>query len=273
MLSRGRAPGDERHAVDGVPAFAATSGSMATGFAERLRGRHPAAIFFGSLVAGFILLAGVSILLGLLVTDVLTHVGGIGSADESFVKSLVRDRTATLNDASAVGSAVGGAPVLPILAGLVAIVCAFKRRWLIAGFAVFVLGLESATYRVTSLLVPRERPHVQRLEDLPADASFPSGHTAAAIAVYAGLVLLLTSRIRDGRVRVAAWLLAILLPIVVAMSRMYRGMHHPLDVAGGVVIGIGAISVLLFACRAAGCAERVPARARSARRSTRMRAA
>jgi membrane-associated phospholipid phosphatase len=114
---------------------------------------------------------------------------------------------------------------------------------------------------------------VQRLEDLPADASFPSGHTAAAIAVYAGLVLLLTSRIRDGRVRVAAWLLAILLPIVVAMSRMYRGMHHPLDVAGGVVIGIGAISVLLFACRAAGCAERVPARARSARRSTRMRAA
>jgi undecaprenyl-diphosphatase len=163
--------------------------------------------------------------------------------------------------------------VLPILAGLVAIVCAFKRRWLIAGFAVFVLGLESATYRVTSLLVPRERPHVHRLENLPADASFPSGHTAASIAVYAGLVLLLTSRIRDGRVRVAAWLFAILLPIVVAMSRMYRGMHHPLDVAGGVIIGIGAISVLLFACRSAGCAERVPARARSARRSTTMRAA
>jgi membrane-associated phospholipid phosphatase len=40
----------------------------------------------------------------------------------------------------------------------------------------------------------------------------------------------------------------------VALSRMYEGMHHPIDVAGGVLIGIGAILVLLFACRAAGAA-------------------
>jgi membrane-associated phospholipid phosphatase len=45
---------------------------------------------------------------------------------------------------------------------------------------------------------------------------------------------------------------------------MYRGMHHPLDVAGGALIGIGAIVALLFACRAAGAAaERVTARRRS----------
>jgi membrane-associated phospholipid phosphatase len=35
---------------------------------------------------------------------------------------------------------------------------------------------------------------------------------------------------------------------------MYRGMHHPLDVAGGVVVGIAALIVLVFACRAAGAA-------------------
>jgi membrane-associated phospholipid phosphatase len=32
-------------------------------------------------------------------------------------------------------------------------------------------------------------------------------------------------------------------------------MHHPLDVAGGLVIGVGALLVLLFACRAAGVAR------------------
>jgi membrane-associated phospholipid phosphatase len=31
-------------------------------------------------------------------------------------------------------------------------------------------------------------------------------------------------------------------------------MHHPLDVAGGVVVGIAAVIVLVFACRTAGAA-------------------
>jgi membrane-associated phospholipid phosphatase len=38
-------------------------------------------------------------------------------------------------------------------------------------------------------------------------------------------------------------------------------MHHPLDVAGGVLVGIGAILVLLFACRAAGAAAERRSRA------------
>jgi membrane-associated phospholipid phosphatase len=38
----------------------------------------------------------------------------------------------------------------------------------------------------------------------------------------------------------------------VATSRMYRGMHHPLDVAGGVVVGIAAVTVVVYACRTAG---------------------
>ena len=108
----------------------------------------------------------------------------------------------------------------------------FLRKWRIAAFAVFVLVVESATYRVTSLAVPRDRPHVQRLEDLPVDASYPSGHTAAAIAVYAGLVLLLTSRVHSRALRIAAWAGALLIAAFVALARMYRGMHHPLDVAG-----------------------------------------
>ena len=109
---------------------------------------------------------------------------------------------------------------------------------------------------MTSLVVPRDRPHVQRLEDLPANASYPSGHTAASIAVYAGLVLLLTSAIPNRRLRIAAWVAAVVLPLFVAFSRMYRGMHHPLDVAGGALVGVGAVLVLLFACRAAEAAAR-----------------
>jgi undecaprenyl-diphosphatase len=86
------------------------------------------------------------------------------------------------------------------------------------------------------------------------DASYPSGHTAASIAVYCGLALLLTSRIKNRTAQVAIWAVAILIPVYVAFSRMYRGMHHPLDIAGGVVIGIASLCVLVLACRAAGAA-------------------
>jgi membrane-associated phospholipid phosphatase len=262
MVATQRRAGD----ADGgpVPVLRARDGGPAERFADLFGRAHPAAVFAAALICGYLALAAASILLALFITDVLVNVGGIGSADESAIASIVADRTPFLTDASSVGSAVGGAPVLPILVGIIAIVCAVLRRWRIAAFAVFVLVVESATYRVTSLVVPRDRPHVKRLEDLPTDASYPSGHTAASIAVYAGLVLLLTSAIPNRRLRIAAWVAAIVLPLFVAFSRMYRGMHHPLDVAGGALVGIGAVLLLLFACRAAEAAARSPVRDRSA---------
>jgi membrane-associated phospholipid phosphatase len=237
-----------------VPVLDARPGGPAERLAGRLRRHRPATVFFVALLAGFAALAVISIGLGLLVTHVLLQTGGLARTDESAVRSLVAERTPFLTDVSEVGSTAGGAPLLPILVGAIALVCAILRKWRIAAFALFALVVESATYRVTTLAVPRDRPAVKRLEDLPVDASYPSGHTAAAIAVYAGLVLLLTSRFPSRRLRLLAWALAIVVPAFVAASRMYRGMHHPLDVAGGLVIGIGALIVLLFACRAAGVA-------------------
>jgi undecaprenyl-diphosphatase len=256
----GRERSSDRHAV---PIFEARPGGLADRFATKFDSRHPALVFFLALLAGFLLLAAVSILLALLVVHVLLPSGGLGleGTDESVNDTFAEHRTGTLTTIAEVGSQVGGAPVLPILVGIVALVCAFMRRWLIAAFAVFVLAAESATYRVTSLAVPRDRPSVQRLEDLPVDASYPSGHTAASVAVYSGLVLLLTTRFTSSLKKALAWTAAILLTTFVALSRMYEGMHHPLDVAGGILVGIGAIMVLLFACRAAGTAAERRSRA------------
>jgi membrane-associated phospholipid phosphatase len=247
-----------RHTDDreSPPIFQAPPGSLPDRFAAALGRRHPALVFFAAMLAGFLVLAAASILLALFVVHVLLSGSGLGleGTDESFNDTLAQHRSGTLTTLAEIGSQVGGAPVLPILVGIVALVCAYLRRWLIAAFAVFVLTIESATYRVTSLLVPRERPSVHRLEHLEVDASYPSGHTAASIAVYSGLVLLLTTRFTSSLKKALAWTAAILLTTFVALSRMYEGMHHPLDVAGGVLIGIGAILVLLFACRAASAA-------------------
>jgi undecaprenyl-diphosphatase len=244
---------DDRHTV---PIFEARPGSLPDRFAARFSGRHPALVFFLAMLAGFLVLATLSILLAWFVVHVLVSNGGLGleGTDESFNDTLAENRTGTLTTVAEIGSQVGGAPVLPIVVGIVALVCAYFRHWLIAAFAVFVLAVESATYRVTSIVVPRDRPSVPRLENLEFDASYPSGHTAASIAVYSGLVLLLTTRFTSSLKKALAWTAAILLTTFVALSRLYEGMHHPLDVAGGVFVGIGAILVLLFACRAAAAA-------------------
>jgi undecaprenyl-diphosphatase len=169
------------------------------------------------------------------------------------VESLVDERTPFLTDVSAVGSTVGSY-VLVGVAILTALFFAYRRNWVLAAYAAFLPMIESSLYRITSAAAPRPRPDVPRLEDLPVDASYPSGHTAASIAVYGGLVLLLTTRITSPRWRRLAWIGAILIAVFVAMSRMYRGMHHPIDAVGGVLLGLAAIAIVLFACNAATAA-------------------
>jgi undecaprenyl-diphosphatase len=188
------------------------------------------------------------------VTHVVVRSHGIAAADEHFVGFLAHHRDGTRTEASLIGSIMAGGVVLPIVAGLLALVAAALRQWRVAALFVFALAVESAAYRTTTFFVHRHRPEVHRLEHLPVDASYPSGHTAASIAVYCGIALLLTSRLTQTWQRVAIWSVAVLIPVYVAFSRMYRGMHHPLDCLGGVVIGIAALAALVLCCRAAGIA-------------------
>ena len=97
-----------------VPLLDPRHGGLAERFAGRLRGWHPAAVFFAALLAGFAILGLVSIALGLVVTDVLLHTGGLAGTDERVVRSIVAERSPFLTDASSVGSTIGGAPLLPV---------------------------------------------------------------------------------------------------------------------------------------------------------------
>jgi len=237
-----------------VSVLQARRGGPAERLAGSFGGLHPAVVFVIAMLAGLVAIAVLSICLGFLVTRVLEPAWGIGAADERVNVWFAAHRTSSRTDASLLGSIVAGGVVLPIVVGSIALVCAALRKWRIAAFVVFALAVESATYRATTLVVHSHRPRVVRLEHLPVNASYPSGHTAASIAVYGGLVLLLTSRFASGMFRTFAWAFALAMVTFVATARMYRGMHHPLDVAGGVVVGVVAVTVLVFACRTAGAA-------------------
>ena len=224
---------------------------------RRASGLHPVLVFVAGVLVATAVVAALSIGLGLLVTGLFEHAPGNARA----AVWLAAHRTPHRTDASLIGSIAAGGVVLPIIAGVVALVSVAARQWRIAAFAVFALAVESASYRLTTLVVHSDRPRVVRLEHLPVNASYPSGHVAASIAVYGGLALLLTSRFTSSLFRAFAWAVVVAMVAFVAGSRMYRGMHHPLDVAGGIVVGIAAVIMVVFACRTAGAAAEARKRA------------
>jgi len=230
------------------------------GFAESVGARagygHPVVVFLAAMLASLALISAVSIALGFVLTRVVLHDGGVARWDEHVNAWLAAHRTPFRTHLSLIGSIVSGGVVLPIIAGLTAFAAAVMRKWRLAAFLVFVLAVESASYRITTLVIHRHRPRVPRLEDLPVNASYPSGHTAASIAVYCGLALLLTSLVKNRGFRIVIWGAALLIVAFDVSARLYRGMHHPLDVVGGIVVGVAAVCLLVLTCRASGAAAR-----------------
>ena len=119
----------------------------------------------------------------------------------------------------------------------------------------FALTLEFGLFILTTMIVNRHRPTVPQLDGAPPTSSFPSGHTAAALTLYVGLAIVVSTLVRTTLARLLVWLVAVLLPVAVGISRLYRGMHFPTDVAASVLLATGALLFALLAVRSMAAAE------------------
>ena len=122
----------------------------------------------------------------------------------------------------------------------VGVAVAMRRPWVVALVASAVVA---ANLTATGLkaAVGRERPEhsldgIDVLTPTPHDASFPSGHAATSFA--AALVL----TVAVPRLATVFFGLA----AAIAYSRLYVGVHYPLDVLGGAVLGALVATALLL---------------------------
>ncbi len=223
--------------------------------AGRRMGGHPVIAFIVVTLIGFAVLASLTVLAGWLLKTYALPEHGFGHADEHVNVWLAHHRTVLRTDVSFWLSGIGDVYAIPALVAISTIVALVMRRWRVAAFILAAIAVEAAVYRVATWVIHRQRPSVPRLDDLPVNASYYSGHTAASVAVYCGLAVVITSRIRSFWLKAVVWTVAIAIPLLVAVSRMYRGMHHPTDVAAGLLVGIGCLAVAAAAARTSAAAD------------------
>jgi membrane-associated phospholipid phosphatase len=201
---------------------------------RRLRGGVPSALYLlGAAVVLLVVLVGV----GLLLVKLL-HDDPLGRADAAVSRWFAARRSGGLNDLTFLIAELGGTLTITILAVLTVAASAFAwRRWREPLLVAVAVAGEVTIFLAVTMLVDRPRPPVGQLDEAPPTSSFPSGHTAAAIVLYGALAVLAHERARSALVRWLFLTLAVALPVLVAVSRVYRGMHFPSDVLGGVMLG------------------------------------
>jgi undecaprenyl-diphosphatase len=193
-------------------------------------------------VLAFLVFTGITIGLGLLVVHEL---GGIRHLDDDVARWFARHRTNTWDDLSWVGSGTAEAAVKIVTTAILsACFLWFWRRWNEIALLVGALVLEVSVFSIASFAVDRARPPVGQLDAIPPTGAFPSGHVAAAVAFYGAIAIIVCWHTRNRLGRGVAIAAVVVLPPIVGMSRMYRGMHHLSDVVVGAVIGAASLFVV-----------------------------
>lgn len=187
---------------------------------------------------------------GFLVTHAFTE-SWLVHADEAAERWFVRQRTPTLDATSYVLSMLADTVVKVVATTAVALTLLYRfRRWKEPLMIIGALVLEAAAFITITWIVDRPRPDVPRIDSSPVGSSFPSGHVAACVA-YAAIVVVLFEHTRKRLPRILAVVAVALLTVAVALSRMYRGMHHPIDVVMGALLGGASVVAAVLVMREA----------------------
>lgn len=176
---------------------------------------------------------------------VVKLVPALGTAQLPIDAALNRANTALFDTVATVLDKLDQPPVVAVI-----LVVVFAAMWLLKGWRtalgiVVVAGAGWVTCLITKYAVHLPRPD---LNDVPhqllkeaSTLSYPSGHVAFVAAL--GTALFLAAARSTSRTLITVVFAVI--AIVVAISRLYTGIHYLTDTVGGAVNGIA--GALLFA--------------------------
>ena len=104
-----------------------------------------------------------------------------------------------------------------------------------------VLIISTLVNNVLKLILQRPRPEVLAFVE-EHSYSFPSGHTMAAVSMYGILFYIILKSNMNKKIKIVLNIILTLIPILVAISRVYLGAHFISDVIGAYLVS----SILLL---------------------------
>jgi membrane-associated phospholipid phosphatase len=183
-------------------------------------------------VVAWVLILGVIVGFGeLVVKD--SHNKWLG--DTAIPRWFAAHRTPTgntwTNDISVACATTG---ILIVAVAACVIFLAVTRHWRPVIFIAVVMFGELAAFLAAAAVVKRPRPYVHHLDHHLPTSAYPSGHVAATTCLYVAIAILVMGHTK-GWWRWLFVALAVVMPVAIALSRMYRGEHHPTDVLGSLI--------------------------------------
>ncbi|MEO6340201.1 MAG: phosphatase PAP2 family protein [Caulobacteraceae bacterium] len=134
-------------------------------------------------------------------------------------------------------SGLGGFTVLTLLSamavGFLVVLHRWREAWVLVATWVGAILAKSALKAVFA----RPRPDLVSHLALVSDASFPSGHAMMSAVIYLTLGSLLAQTQPLTRMRIYILSVAVVLVLLIGVSRIFLGVHWPSDVLAGWCLG------------------------------------
>ncbi|HBS48916.1 MAG TPA: PA-phosphatase [Rhodobacteraceae bacterium] len=145
-------------------------------------------------------------------------------------------------------TALGGVAVLTLATLVAAGFFLLRRHWGTVLFVLVAVGGGIALSTLGKEVFDRPRPELVPHGSMVYTASFPSGHSMMAAVTYLTLGVLIARVLPYRRQKIYMLSVAVLITLLVGVSRVYLGVHWPTDVLAGWLAGAcWALACLLVA--------------------------
>lgn len=160
---------------------------------------------------------------------------GRGPLDRAIYEAVYVGHDPTLVAIGRVFTALGEPTVLIAASFVVALVLWLRGHRHLPFVFIAITMVGRGVSELQKYLIARPRPDLETHLVVVKTSSFPSGHANSSMIFYLCIALILTAGTRWQGLAVA---LAILLSLLVGVSRVMLGVHWPSDVIGGWALGM-----------------------------------